>query len=83
MVLVGEEEIHLTQLENRLISYLIQHKNEVCTIEELLDAVWGAEKTRSVVEKAINRLRTKIEHDPKRPRFILSARGEGYLLRLE
>ena len=41
----------------------------------------GAGKTRSVVEKGVSRLREKIEADPKRPRYLLSAWGEGYLLR--
>lgn len=73
----------LTPLENRLLVYFIEHANQVCTIEELLRNVWGPNKSRAVVEKAVNRLRTKVETDPKRPRFILSARGEGYLLRYE
>lgn len=83
LVYVDEREVRLTPLEGRLLAYFLGHKNEVCTIEELLANVWGPGKTRSVVEKAVNRLRAQIEHDPKRPRFILSARGEGYLLRLE
>lgn len=75
--------VRLTPLENRLLVYFMEHANEVCTIEELLRNVWGPNKSRAVVEKAVNRLRTKVEEDPKRPRHILSARGEGYLLRYE
>ncbi|MEM7334979.1 MAG: helix-turn-helix domain-containing protein [Chloroflexota bacterium] len=75
--------VRLTPLENRLLVYFIEHANQVCTIGDLLKNVWGPNKSRAVVEKAVNRLRTKIETDPKRPRYILSARGEGYLLRYE
>ena len=75
------EEVRLTPLENRLLVYFLEHVNTVCTIDELLANVWGPNKSRGVVEKGVNRLRVKIEQDPKRPRFILSARGEGYLLR--
>ncbi len=82
MVRVDGREVRLTSLEGRLLDYFLAHKNEVCTVENLLGDVWGPGKSRSVVEKAVNRLRVKVEHDPKRPRFILSARGEGYLLRL-
>ncbi|HFQ94886.1 MAG TPA: hypothetical protein ENK32_12800 [Anaerolineae bacterium] len=82
MVRVDGREVRLTSLEGRLLDYFLAHKNEVCTVENLLGDVWGPGKSRSVVEKAVNRLRTKVERDPKRPRFILSARGEGYLLRL-
>lgn len=74
--------IPLTQMENRLLAYLWQHANTICTAEDLLNHVWGEHKKAAVVEKTINRLRAKIEEDAKRPRYILSARGEGYLLRV-
>lgn len=71
----------LTPLENRLMAYFFDHPGKVCTVPELLENVWGPGRTSAVVEKAVNRLRTKIEEDPKKPRYILSARGEGYLFR--
>lgn len=74
--------ISLTQMENRLLAYLLQNANKICTVEDLLHDVWGAHKKQAVVEKTINRLRAKIEEDTKRPRYILSARGEGYLFRV-
>lgn len=83
LLYLENREVPLTSLEGRLLEYMLVHKNEVCQVDDLLANVWGDGKTRSVVEKAINRLRLKVEPDPKRPRFLLSARGEGYLLRLE
>ncbi|MCL4264534.1 MAG: winged helix-turn-helix domain-containing protein [Anaerolineae bacterium] len=83
LLYLDNREVSLTSLEGRLLEYLLAHKNQVCQVDELLAHVWGEGKTRSVVEKAINRLRFKVEPDPKRPRFLLSARGEGYLLRLD
>jgi DNA-binding winged helix-turn-helix (wHTH) protein len=81
LVTIDEREVRLTPLENRLLAYFLGRANEVCTVEELLTDIWGAGKTRSVVEKGVSRLREKIEADPKRPRYLLSAWGEGYLLR--
>jgi two-component system alkaline phosphatase synthesis response regulator PhoP len=81
LVTIEDREVRLTPLENRLLAYFLRRANEVCTIEELLTDIWGAGKTRSVVEKGVSRLREKIEADPKRPRYLLSAWGEGYLLR--
>jgi hypothetical protein len=78
---MGEKQVYLTPLENRILSYLMEHANKVCTTEELLENVWGAGRSRSAVEKGVSRLRIKIESDPARPRYILSAWGEGYLLR--
>lgn len=80
-VIIEGQTIDLTRLENRLLIYLSERINQVCTTEDLLQNVWGAGKKEAVVEKGINRLRKKIEQDPQRPRYILSARGEGYILR--
>jgi DNA-binding response OmpR family regulator len=78
---VGNRVQVLSSVEDRLFRYLQGRVNQVCSTQELLDNVWGPGRTKSVVEKAINRLREKVEADPARPRLILSARGEGYLLR--
>jgi hypothetical protein len=80
-VRIDGDEIPLTPLENRLLSYLAEHAGQICAREELLENVWDPGRSLAVVEKAVNRLRGKIEPDPKRPRYILSARGEGYVLR--
>jgi hypothetical protein len=82
VVLVNGRAIPLTRLENRLLAYLAARANEVCSIDELRVHVWSPDRSSAVVEKGVNRLRAKIEEDAARPRFILSARGEGYLLRL-
>ncbi len=80
-VSIEGQTIDLTKLENRLLVYLSERTNQVCTTQDLLQNVWGSGKTEAVVEKGINRLRKKIEKDAQRPRYILSARGEGYILR--
>jgi len=80
-VTIGKRSEVLTPLEDRLFGYLYRNIGNVCSIEELLENVWGPGKTKSVVEKAVNRLRTKIEDDPGRPRHIISIHGEGYMLR--
>ncbi len=82
LLYADERTIRLTKLENRILSYFVEHANEVCTVEALLEDIWGVGKTRSVVEKGVSRLREKVEIDPKRPRYLLSAWGEGYTLRI-
>lgn len=81
IVQVNGQEVSLTLLENRLLAYFFKHAEEVCTANQLLSDVWGPNRTLAVVEKGVNRLRAKIEQEPERPRYILSARGEGYLFR--
>ena len=72
--------IQLTPVENRLMAYLVEHAGVVCSQKDILDNVWGPGRNKAVVEKTINRLRSKIEPDPARPQYIVSRRGQGYIL---
>lgn len=76
----GRESVQLTHREFSLLRYLAQRPNTIVHRDELLREVWGYPEdplTRSV-DKAINRLRIKVEHDPHHPVFILTAHGDGY-----
>jgi DNA-binding response OmpR family regulator len=72
--------IQLTRVENRLMAYLIENVGVVCSQEDILTNVWGPGRNKAVVEKTINRLRSKIEQDPSRPQYIISVWGQGYIL---
>jgi two-component system alkaline phosphatase synthesis response regulator PhoP len=76
----GEVAIELSPREFRLLAYLVKHRGEVVTREQLLDAVWGYETipfTRTV-DTHIAKLRKKIEDDPSNPRFIVTVHRMGY-----
>ncbi len=77
----SDAAIQLTRMENRLMAYLVAHANAVCSQEEILANVWGPGRNKSVVEKTVNRLRSKIEPDPSRPQYIISVWGHGYILK--
>ena len=65
-ILVQGSEIEATNLEFRLLYYLINNQARVFSRDQLLDAVWGAHtdvELRSV-DACIRRLRRKIEPDP-------------------
>ena len=36
---------------------------------------------RAAIDVQVNRLRRKIERDPKSPRYLQTVRGQGYILR--
>ncbi|MDD7464910.1 MAG: MtrAB system response regulator MtrA [Actinomycetaceae bacterium] len=79
-VLRGEQKLHLTPLEFELLSVLARKPHQVFSREELLEVVWGyrhAADTR-LVNVHIQRLRSKVEHDPERPEIVLTVRGVGY-----
>lgn len=67
----------LTSSEGKLLKYLLDKKNELVEREELSD-ILGV-NVRSV-DVQINRLRGKIEVNPKQPLFLQSIRGKGYIL---
>lgn len=76
---VDGKTIRLTSLENRLLHYFWAHADRVLESEELLANVWGPGPSKAVVERAVNRLRAKVEEEPERPSRIVTAKGQGYI----
>jgi two-component system response regulator MtrA len=74
-------EIVTTNLEFRLLYYLVHHQARVFTRDQLLDVVWGTQNVElRSVDACIRRLRRKIEADPLRPIYLKTVRGAGYSL---
>ncbi|MFD6092549.1 MtrAB system response regulator MtrA [Oerskovia sp. NPDC060338] len=72
--------IALTPLEFDLLVALARKPWQVFTREVLLEKVWGyrhAADTR-LVNVHVQRLRSKVEHDPENPEIVLTVRGVGY-----
>ncbi len=72
--------IGLTPLEFDLLVCLARKPWQVFTREVLLEQVWGyrhAADTR-LVNVHVQRLRSKVEHDPENPEIVLTVRGVGY-----
>ena len=76
----GEKPVRLTNLEMKLLRYLVEHEGTVSSRSDLLKRVWGmarAPATRTVDTFMLN-LRKYFEIDPARPVHFLSVRGMGY-----
>jgi two-component system response regulator MtrA len=76
----ADTPIALTPLEFDLLVALARKPWQVFTREVLLEQVWGyrhAADTR-LVNVHVQRLRSKIEHDPERPEIVVTVRGVGY-----
>lgn len=73
-------EIHLTAREFDLLFFLASHPNQVFTRDQLLDSVWDFEfpGDGNTVTVHIRRLRSKLESDPSRPRYLKTVWGVGY-----
>ncbi|WP_433714070.1 response regulator transcription factor [Nocardia sp. CA-084685] len=78
----GEQELHLTLTEFRLLCELAETSGRVLSRGSLLERVWdrGFFGDERIVDVHIRRLRTKIERDPADPRIIVTVRGLGYRL---
>jgi DNA-binding response OmpR family regulator len=76
----GSSEVELTALEMKLLRFFLQHEGALLSRQRILDAVWGADYfgTDRTVDNFINRLRNKLEVDPKAPRYLVTVRGAGY-----
>jgi len=77
--------VRLTNLELRLLYYLMQRPGQIVTIEELNQKVWGyvAEADNTMLKNVVYRLRRKIESDPANPLIIQTIVGTGYRLAAE
>jgi len=74
------EEIPLTATEFKLLLELARRPKQVFTRELLLELVWNYDYLGDsrLVDAAVQRLRAKIEADPKEPKLIRTVRGVGY-----
>ncbi len=75
----GDQRIDLSASEAGLLSVLMTHMGDVCERDTLCEALDIDPETRTV-DVQVNRLRQKLEADPKNPRYIVTVRGRGYAL---
>jgi two-component system, OmpR family, KDP operon response regulator KdpE len=81
----GSREVHLTPLEYRVIECLARQAGSIVRQDQIIREVWGPSfvgDTRNL-RVCIKNLRTKLEPDPRRPRYFVTEAGLGYRLRVE
>jgi two-component system, OmpR family, KDP operon response regulator KdpE len=81
----GDDEIHLTPLEYRVLECLARHLGSIVMQGQLIREVWGPERqddSRSL-RVCIKNLRSKLEPDPRQPRYLVTETGLGYRLRAD
>ncbi|MCS7178127.1 MAG: response regulator transcription factor [Anaerolineae bacterium] len=80
---VGNRPVDLTPTEFKLLSYLMEHADQVCSPQQLVRQVQGYETdpwgARAIIRVHVRRLRRKLEPDPTHPRYIINVRGVGYM----
>jgi two-component system KDP operon response regulator KdpE len=81
-VSVGERQIVLTATEYAILAFLARNRGKVVTNARLITELWGpdAEKGEKTLRVHIWSLRKKLEHDPKRPEYLMTKPGVGHML---
>lgn len=79
-IFLGQEEIHLTPLEYKLLLLLVSNCGKVVTHGQIMKEVWGYSECgdSKSIRVCMASLRRKIEKDTSHPRYIITEIGIGY-----
>lgn len=82
IVKVGNEDIHLTPTEYKMLECLVMNAGRVVTQATLINHVWGknSQGNSHYLRIYVQRLREKINDDPLKPEYITTEAGIGYRL---
>jgi len=80
----GDQEIHLTPIQYRLLAVLVKHAGKILTHRQILKEVWGPNSIESphYLRIYMSQLRHKLEADPAQPKYLLTESGVGYWLKV-
>lgn len=81
-ITVGENEIHLTQNEYKLVALLAKYSGRVLTYDFLIKNIWGmsVKNDNQILRVNMANIRRKIEANPAEPKFLFTEMGVGYRL---
>ena len=81
-ILKNGEFIRFTQAEFELMSLMCKRKGFIVSRYDIFDncELLSSDESSGSIAVLSNRIRTKIEEDPKKPKYFLTIRGMGYKL---
>ena len=80
-VLLGEEEIHFTQNEFKILELLAIHAGKVLTYDFILEHIWGPNGgtgSNQILRVNMANIRRKLKENPSEPKYIHTELGIGY-----
>ena len=85
LVRVKDQEVHLTQIEYKLVSLLAQNPGRVLTYDYIIEKIWGplGNTNNQILRVNMAHIRRKIEENPAEPQYIFTEIGVGYKMREE
>lgn len=84
LVTLNGSEVHLTQIEYKLVSLLAQNSGRVLTYDYIINNIWGPyadNNNNQILRVNMAHIRRKLEANPGEPHFIFTEIGVGYRMR--
>lgn len=77
---VDGKDVHLTQIEFKIVALIARHAGQVLTYDFIIKNIWGpyADSNNRILRVNMANIRRKIEENPAEPRYILTEVGVGY-----
>lgn len=79
VVTLSEENIHLTQIEYKLLTLLAKNSGKVLTYTYLMEKIWGpyTDNNNQILRVNMANIRRKIEKNPAAPEYVFTEIGIG------
>ena len=79
MLKKGDDRIPLSAREFDVLGFLVDNAGKACSPQEVYERVWGQRYgDPTTIGVYVQRIRKKIEEDPKAPRLLETVTGKGY-----
>ena len=80
LVSVDGKDVHLTQIEFKIISLLAQNSGRVMTYDTIISNIWGpyADDDNSILRVNMAHIRRKLEQNPADAQYVFTEIGIGY-----
>lgn len=80
LVTLNGKQIHLTQIEYKLVSLLAENSGRVLTYDFIISRIWGpyADSNNQILRVNMAHIRRKLESNPAQPHYIFTEIGVGY-----
>lgn len=80
LVKLNGQDVHLTQIEFKIITLLAQNSGRVITYDSIISTIWGpyADDNNRILRVNMANIRRKIEQNPGEPTYIFTEIGIGY-----
>lgn len=84
IVTCNNEQVHLTPVEYRIVSYLAQNSGKVMTYTSIMTHTWGPYSdvnNNKILRVNMANIRRKLESNPAEPEYLFTEVGVGYRMR--